>query len=132
MFAAKKGEVVGPVKTSDGYYVFEVTKSRDAQGDASSPTSRTRSSAIIAQQRAQEALAKFGDDYQERWRKETECRSGYVSPDCNNAKPKPNSTVPPGAIPQQSTPPQPAGRAARRRGRPAAGAPQQAPAADSP
>jgi foldase protein PrsA len=102
VFKAKKGEVVGPVKTTDGYYVFEVTKSR-ARKETKLAEVKESIRSIITQQRAQEALAKFGVDYQDRWRKETECASGYISPDCSNAKQQPNSTVPPGAIPGQTT-----------------------------
>lgn len=99
VFSAKKGDLVGPVKTSDGYYVFEVTKTR-ARKDSKFKDVKESIRAIITQQRAQEALAKFGVDYQERWRGKTECRGGYISPDCSNSKQQRNSTVPPGAIPQ--------------------------------
>ena len=48
----------------------------------------------------------FGNEYQDRWRGETECAKGYTVPDCANAKTKPASTVPPGAVPQPTAAPQ--------------------------
>lgn len=99
VFSAKKGDIVGPVKTADGFYVFEVTKTT-ARKEQSFKEVKDSIRAILTQQRSQAALAKFGADYQERWKKETDCRSGYVTPDCANAKQQRNSTVPPGAIPQ--------------------------------
>jgi foldase protein PrsA len=105
VFSAKKGEIVGPVKTADGYYVFEVTKATPGKV-AKLKDVKPSIEAILFQQRKQAALAKFGQDYQDRWKSETDCASGYVSPDCSQAKPQRNSTVPPGAIPAQPTTPQ--------------------------
>ena len=102
VFSAKKGDIVGPIKTADGYYVFEVTKSTPRKESAFKDVKDSIRS-IITQQRSQDALAKFGVDYQDRWRSKTDCRGGYVTADCSNAKAKRNSTVPPGAIPQTST-----------------------------
>ena len=125
VFSAKKGDIVGPVKTADGYYVFEVTKTRERK-ESKFADVKDSIRAIITQQRAQEALAKFGVDYQERWKNKTECASGYVSPDCSNAKQQRNSTVPPGAIPQrrpEQRRDRPGRLGAGQRGRAAAGAP---------
>ena len=105
VFSAKKDEIVGPVKTSDGYYVFEVTKATPGKV-AKLKDVKPSIEAILFQQRKQSALAKFGQDYQDRWKGETDCASGYVSPDCSQAKPQRGSTVPPGAIPQQTQSPQ--------------------------
>lgn len=100
VFSAKKDEITGPVKTSDGYYVFEVTKTSPKKVQAFKDV-KDSIKASLAQERRQAALNKFGQDYQDRWRKESECASGYISPDCANSKTPPASTVPPGAIPQQ-------------------------------
>ncbi len=108
VFSAKKDEIVGPVKTSDGYYVFEVTKSRDRK-ESKFKDVEASIKGLIEQQRNQAALAKFGLEYQDRWRKATDCLPGYVSPDCSNAKTPPTSTLPPGAIPQPSTNKSPTG-----------------------
>lgn len=101
VFSAKKNDIVGPVKTSDGFYVFEVTKTRERK-ESSFNDVKESIRAILVQQRSQAALAKFGVDYQERWKNKTDCASGYVTPDCSNAKTQRNSTVPPGAIPNRT------------------------------
>ena len=108
---AKKDEIVGPVKTSDGYYVFQVDKATPGKV-AQLKDVKASIQAIIAAAAPQAALTKFGQDYQDRWRGKTDCAKGYVSTDCSQAKPQRNSTVPPGAIPQQT---------ARRPRRPGAG-----------
>jgi foldase protein PrsA len=101
VFSAKPDTIVGPVKTSDGYYVFTVTKATPGKV-AKLKDVKPSIEAIINQQRRQTALAKFGQDYTDRWRGLTDCAKGYVSPDCSQSKPQRNSTVPPGAIPQQT------------------------------
>ena len=101
VFSAKKGDIVGPVKTSDGYYVFEVTKTKN-RTEQSFKEVKDSIKLIITQQRSQQALAKFGVDYQERWRGKTDCASGFVSPDCSNSKKAPASTIAPGAVTQKA------------------------------
>ena len=108
VFNAKKDVIVGPVKTSDGYYVFRVNKTTPGKV-AKYKDVKASILSILLQQRRQSALSKFGQDYQEHWRAETDCAKGYVSNDCSQAKPQANSTVPPGAIPQQTTPTTPTG-----------------------
>ena len=105
IFAAKKGQTQGPVKTQFGWYVFEVSKITPA-----SQQTLTQATATIKQllqsQNQQKALDSFVKDFQKRWKDKTNCRNGFVTQDCKNApKPKSTSTVPPGGVTQQSAPP---------------------------
>ena len=83
VFSAKKGELVGPVKTQYGYYVFTVT---DVTAAASrrSPRPRRRSSRRSPSQDQQKALDAFTTDFTKRWREKTECAEGYKTSDCTN------------------------------------------------
>ncbi|MCU0313135.1 MAG: peptidyl-prolyl cis-trans isomerase [Solirubrobacteraceae bacterium] len=103
VFDAKTGELTGPVKTTDGYYIFEVDKVTKPSAQPLSPALKASIKQIIVSENQREALTKFGKEYQDRWKSKTECAKGFVVPDCNNAKDKPASTVPPGAVPQQQT-----------------------------
>jgi len=107
VFKAPLNKVVGPVKTSEGYYVFKVTKSTPAKTQPLDSQLRASIKQIIVSTNQRNALTKFGKEYQDRWRGKTECAKGYVVPDCSNSKAKTTSTVPPGAVPQQTstTPP---------------------------
>jgi len=104
IFSADKGKVIGPVKTQFGYYVFKV----DSISKASQQTEQQAHDTIlniIRSQQEQDALNKFVADYQKRYTKKTNCRSGFVTQECKNApKTKTNTaaTTPPpaGAVPQ--------------------------------
>lgn len=107
LFGADKGEVVGPIKTSLGFYVVEVddvTKASQQTFEESRETIR----ASLVQQKQQKALAAFEKEYVEEWREKTECRDGYEVPDlCGNVeKPKATPTpAVPGAPPADGTAP---------------------------
>jgi len=85
VFKAKAGVMSGPVKTSFGYYVFEVKASRAA---TQQPLSQVKSTIEqqLAEQGQQTSLAKFIKEFQKKWKDKTECRSGYVVQDCNHYK----------------------------------------------
>ena len=101
VFAAKKGQLQGPVKTQFGYYVFQVQKITPASQQTLEQAKATIRG-ILASENQQKALDKFIKDFQKKWKDKTNCRSGYVTQDCKNApKPKNTSTTPPGAVPPQ-------------------------------
>ena len=106
VFDAEKGKVYGPVKTSEGYYVFQVTRITPAKTQPLDNQLRASIKQIIGSDRQRDALTEFGNEYQDRWRGETECAKDYTVPDCANSKTKPASTVPPGAVPQPTAAPQ--------------------------
>lgn len=103
VFSADKGKVTGPVKTAEGWYVFNVARATEAKTQPLDNQLRATIKQIIVSENQQKALQDFGEEYQDRWRPKTECAKGFVVPDCANSKSKPASTVPPGAVPQQQT-----------------------------
>jgi foldase protein PrsA len=91
LFAAKVGLLSGPVKTPFGYYVFKVSKV-----NASSQQSLAQAEAAISQQlqsqSQQKALSTFVSSFKKKWTERTECRAGYVVPDCKEYKQPKTST----------------------------------------
>lgn len=91
LFAAKVGQLSGPVKTPFGYYVFKVTKI-----NASSQQTLAQSEASISQQlqsqSQQKALSSFVSEFKKKWTSRTECRTGFVVPDCKEYKQPKTST----------------------------------------
>ena len=140
VFKAKKGELVGPVKTQFGYYVFEVTKVTD-ENQQTLEESKESIRAQLKSQKEQKALDEFVKDFQEKYRKDTECADDYkegLGEQCGNAdKPKettqqapsggPGQGAPQQDVPQQGAPPQ-GGQVPPTQG----GAPQQAPPQQAP
>jgi foldase protein PrsA len=103
IFAAKKGQLTGPVKTQFGWYVFDVSKVTPSK-QQTLEESKASIKQILASQNQQTALKKFGDDYRNRYKKETDCRKGYVVDDCKNApKKKAATTTAPATTQPQGT-----------------------------
>src|SRR5436305_3140590 len=61
-FAAKKGKLVGPIKTQFGYYVFDVTGITSAS-QQSFDSAKSSIKQQLAQQHQQKALTAFGTSY---------------------------------------------------------------------
>jgi foldase protein PrsA len=102
IFAAKKGQLTGPVKTQFGYYVFEVTKITKASQQTLAQA-KTTIKQTLASQNQQKALDKFVKSFRKRWKAKTDCAAGYRTQDCKNAPkatPTPSATAPPGTQPQ--------------------------------
>lgn len=104
IFSAPQGKVEGPVKTSLGYYVFEVTKETPKKTQSLKQTQQSIRQILISQKQ-QKALAAFGKAYQEKWRAKTNCQKGYVVADCKNYK-APKGTAAPGQQAPQQAPQQ--------------------------
>src|SRR3954469_22538641 len=110
VFNAKKGQLVGPVKTQFGYYVFKVQKVTPAAQQSLKDATATIKQ-LLASQNQQKALETFVKDFRSKWKGKTKCRTGYVTQECKNApKPKKTTSTPPGAVPAQP-PPTPQGGA---------------------
>jgi foldase protein PrsA len=116
IFAARKGELTGPVKTQFGYYVFEVTKVTKASQQTLGQ-SRETIKGILRSQQEQKALDAFIKTFRKDYKEKTNCAKGYVIPDCKNAPPQKRQQQPPGQPPQGQQPQQP----------PQGGQPQQPP-----
>jgi foldase protein PrsA len=104
IFKAEKGELVGPVKTQFGYYVFEVTKVTKASQQSLAQAKETIKQ-TLASQNQQKALDTFVKSFRKRWKEKTDCREGYRIQDCKNApKATPTPTPPAGGTqPAQPT-----------------------------
>ena len=109
VFKASKGELVGPIKTQFGYYVFKVQKITKASQQTLAQAKETIKQ-LLASQNQQKALDTFFKDFRDKWKKETKCRDDFVTQDCENApKPKSNTTTAaPGGVPTPQTPQTPA------------------------
>jgi foldase protein PrsA len=92
VFAAKKGQLLGPIKTNFGYYVFTVSAiTKAVQQTLAQATPSIKQ--ILQSQGQQTALNKFVTGFQKKWTKKTTCRKGYVISICKNYK-KPKTTTP--------------------------------------
>ncbi len=107
IFAAKKGELTGPVKTQFGFYVFQVQKVTAAKQQ-----SLKEATAAIKQQLDAQGKQKADDDFntalRKKWKAQTNCADAFVMSQCKNApKPKTSTTAVPGGAGQQAPPQQP-------------------------
>jgi foldase protein PrsA len=105
VFKAKKGEIVGPVKTQFGWYVFEVEKIQKATQQSLEQAKETIRQTLQSQNQ-QKALDKFVSDFQKKWKERTECRDGYVTQVCKGAKATPTPTPSAAGVQPTSTPQQ--------------------------
>jgi foldase protein PrsA len=100
-FAAKVGQLAGPVKGQFGYYVFKVTKdtpgTQQTLAQAKENIRRT-----LTTQNQQGALQTFVKKFEKKWKSRTDCRKGFQVMNCKNApKQTAQQGAPPGAVPQQ-------------------------------
>lgn len=97
IFNATKGEVVGPIKTQYGYYVFAVNKSTAAKQQSLAQASPTIKQSLQATA-AQKATTSFQTNFEEKWRKKTKCAELYKVTECKNGpEPKKSPTAETGA-----------------------------------
>ena len=98
-FAAVKNKVLGPVKGTFGYYVFEVTAIKPAK--TQSLAAATATITQVLQQTAQtNAQTAVDAQAKKQWQSQTTCRTAYAMADCKGyTPPKTTST----AAPQTST-----------------------------
>jgi foldase protein PrsA len=92
VFAAKAGVLSGPVKTPFGYYVFKVTKVLPSNQQSLSQAESAVAQAISTQG-SQHSLSHFVEEFKKKWTGRTECRPGYVAPDCKEFKTKTSSST---------------------------------------
>jgi foldase protein PrsA len=103
VFKAKKGQVVGPVKTQFGYYVFTVDKVTKASQQSLEKAKDTIRQTLQSQNQ-QKALDSYIKDFQEKWKNRTECREGFETQVCKGVKPTPTPSAPAQQQPAQPTP----------------------------
>lgn len=102
IFGAKKGQVVGPVKTQFGWYVFKVTAVTPASQQTLAQTKDTIRN-LLKSQNQQTALNNFVTKFRKDYQKKTKCAKDYIIPDCSNAPKTKTSTAPAGGTPQPQT-----------------------------
>ena len=106
--------IVGPIKGSFGYYVIRVG---DIKPGTTPPIEKVRPQILsqLKSDKQQQALQDFVKEFQEKWKKRTECAKYYVMELCNNAPKQPagqqqgvptQGAPPQGAQTTQQTPPQ--------------------------
>jgi foldase protein PrsA len=110
IFKAERGELSGPVKTQFGWYVFQVTKVTEAKQRPLKEV-EAQIKQIVQSEKRNKAINDFSKEYRERWKEATECRDGYVTPDCKNGpsdeeaeKEQQQQQQPPGGAPPQGAP----------------------------
>jgi foldase protein PrsA len=84
VFAAKKGELEGPVKTRFGWYVFTVTKITPGK-ESLTAASKASIKQLLATQKQQAAIDTFIKDFEKKWKDETDCADDFIVDMCSNA-----------------------------------------------
>jgi foldase protein PrsA len=84
VFEAHRGTLTGPVKARHGYWVFEVTRVHRERRESLEQAKPTIEQLLVSEARTKK-LDAFMEQFREKWRSRTECRKGYVTPDCGNA-----------------------------------------------
>jgi foldase protein PrsA len=110
VFAARKGELEGPVKTQFGWYVFEVRKITPASQQTLEESRETIRN-LLRSQGQQRALDDFIKQFREDYKQQTHCAEDYRVAECENAPKESTETGPaaggqPNGQPQQAPPPQ--------------------------
>lgn len=84
VFDAPAGEIVGPVKTPLGFYVFQVEKVTPEKVLALDRSTRAQIRSQLVQTAQQNSFSEFVEDFGSKWRARTFCASGFVIERCNN------------------------------------------------
>src|SRR3954447_21023541 len=106
VFSAKKNELVGPVKTQYGNYVFTVTGVTEASQQTLAEAKETIKQTLQSQNQ-QKALDTFVKDFTKRWKDKTECSEGYKTTDCKNGPKATPTPTAPATDPTQQVPTDP-------------------------
>ena len=111
IFSADKGELVGPVKTQFGWYVFEVDKITEASQQTLEQSKETIRN-LLRSQGQQEALDEWIKNFREEYKDDTSCADDFRIAECSNAPKEATDTGPasggnPGGTPQPAPAPTP-------------------------
>jgi foldase protein PrsA len=93
VFAAKNGQLTGPVPTGFGFLIFRVTARRPAS-PLTLAEARDTIAGLVRSQQQGAAVQRFVNSYRQRYRSQTECAEGFLIPSlCKNApKPTPSAS----------------------------------------
>jgi foldase protein PrsA len=111
IFSSDKGELVGPVKTQFGWYVFEVDKVTKASQQTLEESKETIRN-LLRSQGQQKALDEWIKNFREEYKDETSCADDFRIAECSNAPKEKTDTGPasggnPGGAPQPAPAPTP-------------------------
>jgi foldase protein PrsA len=93
IFSADKGELVGPVKTQFGWYVFEVDKITEASQQTLEQSKETIRN-LLRSQGQQKALDDWIKNFREEYKDETSCADDFRIAECSNAPKEETDTGP--------------------------------------
>ncbi|MFY9487463.1 MAG: peptidyl-prolyl cis-trans isomerase [Solirubrobacterales bacterium] len=96
VFAAKKGETKGPIKTQFGYYIFQVTKINTAKKKTLREASAEIKQTLVSESQ-QKGFDDFQKEFREKWKGKTECAELYKMSLCDGEKEKAEPTAETGA-----------------------------------
>jgi foldase protein PrsA len=85
IFGASEGQVIGPVKTKEGYVVFEVEKSTPEKVQTLSEV-EAQIQSTLEQRAEQEYFTAFVANFNSKWTARTFCASGYETERCADYK----------------------------------------------
>jgi foldase protein PrsA len=91
VFKAKKGTLVGPVKTQFGWYVFEVEKITPASQQSQDEAAETIKN-LLRSQRQQKTLDDWIKNFREDYKADTNCAKEYEVAECRNGPDEPTDT----------------------------------------
>jgi foldase protein PrsA len=83
VFEARARTLSRPVKARDGYYVFEVTSVFRRRQQSLEEARPTIEQLLVSADRRKK-LDAFAEEFRAKRRSRTECREGYVTPECKN------------------------------------------------
>lgn len=96
VFAAPEGQVEGPIKAPQGFYVFEVQNST-AESTQELKAVEAQIQSTLAQRNEQEFFNAFVSNFNVLWRSRTFCAEDYLTERCANFKSSGHpATAPPG------------------------------------
>lgn len=111
IFKARRKQLVGPLRTALGFYVFRVTRISPARTEPLNATVRATIRSQLESDQQQKALTLFIQEFSERSRAETVCAEGFVVSECDNGPPL--AGRPRGRTPASGGNPNPSGAAAQ-------------------
>lgn len=91
VFAATKGELVGPIKTQFGYYVVEVTKIQKPKMKSLQEATPEIKQSLVSEKQ-QKSQDSFQKEFEAKWKKKTKCADLYIVDLCKNAPKKKGAT----------------------------------------
>lgn len=106
IFSAPEGELVGPIETEAGFYVFQVERIEAATTQPLDEQTTEQIRQTLAAQEQQEAAESFQVDFIARWTARTVCAEDVMIDRCGNSPPPPDACA--GDDEGEDIPPDPA------------------------